>query len=195
MVSDNTYHFPLSKENQIKGNRRLAREKILQLLFAYYISEVDLDTIFTHAFFRRFNFPDEEPAEKKRLLKPEEIIEMEADVPIVWKEDDINFSRKLINKTLENTEIYDELITEYAKNWEIERMALLDRLLIHMALTELIDFEDIPPKVSVNEAIDIAKKYSTDKSSIFINGILDALYEKLKKEGKVKKSGRGLINR
>ena len=195
MQSDTWEDFPLSKNNKVKGSRRLAREKVLQILTADNISDTSLDILFSHIFFRKFNLNENVSEKADRLLKPDEIMEMEADVPISWKDDDIEFAQKLITKTNEKAAYYDELISDYAKNWKLERIALIDRILIHMAITELLNFPDIPPKVSVNEAIDIAKKYSTDKSSLFINGILDALLVKFRKDKTLKKSGRGLIEK
>ena len=166
---------------------------MLQILIAHKVSGEEIDVIFSHAFYRKFNFDDEkQKKEAGRILRPDEIRELEADIPIVWKDEDIKFAKRLINFTNDHTEEFDILIKKYAENWELDRIALIDRMLMHMAISELIDFPDIPPKVSVNEAIDIAKKYSTDKSSIFINGILDSILAKLKKDGKLLKEGRGL---
>ncbi|HNL26402.1 MAG TPA: transcription antitermination factor NusB, partial [bacterium] len=87
----------------------------------------------------------------------------------------------------------DVLIRARAQNWEFERIALIDRISMRMALCEILFFEDIPPKVSINEMIEISKRYSTDKSSKFINGILDSIYEDLKNVGRITKTGRGII--
>jgi N utilization substance protein B len=85
------------------------------------------------------------------------------------------------------------MIREKVNNWEMERIALIDRILLRIAIAELLYFPDIPPKVSINEAIEIAKEYSTAKSGKFINGVLDAILTDLKQSGKLNKSGRGLI--
>ena len=184
--------FPLSEEKKVRGNRRLGREKVLQILIAHKVSGEEIDKIFSHAFYRKFNFNDSKHKDTGRILRPDEIRELEADIPIVWKEEDVKFAKRLINFTMDHTDEFDDLIMEYAENWELDRIALIDRVLMHMAISELLEFHDIPPKVSVNEAIDIAKKYSTDKSSIFINGILDSILARLKKEDKLLKEGRGL---
>lgn len=185
--------FPLSTKRKVKGTRRLVREKAMQIIIASEMSGVSWGTIFSHIFFRIFNFDTDENLPEK-LLKPEEIIELEADIPISWKEEEIEFAQKLIRKSIDNHDLVEQLIASNVTNWEIGRIALVDKVLIRIAITELLDFEDVPPKVSINEAIDIAKKYSTDKSGNFINGVLDTLFANLKKEGKVTKTGRGLIN-
>ncbi len=187
--------FSLSKDKEAKGSRRLAREKILQVLFAYDISEIKWQDIFSHVFFRKFNFGDNIEKASNRPLRNEEVIEMESDIPIKWKEEEILFGRNLIQKSFENKELISDLIKKYASNWEYHRIARIDRILMVMAITELLYFEEIPPKVSINEAIDIAKKYSTPKSGLFINGVLDTIRENLEKESLIKKSGRGLVDK
>ncbi len=84
------------------------------------------------------------------------------------------------------------IIEPILKNWDADRVAIMDMILIKMALIELMTFSSIPTKVTLNEFVEIAKSYSTDKSKDFINGILDRLMKKLDKEGKIKKEGRGL---
>ena len=96
-------------------------------------------------------------------------------------------------KTLLKSDYYEELITKKAVNWEFERIASMDILILKMALAELIEFPSIPIKVSLNEYIELAKYFSTPKSSTFVNGILDKLISELNKEKKIKKSGRGLM--
>ena len=85
------------------------------------------------------------------------------------------------------------MIAERAKNWEADRIALSDMLLMRMALTEVRSFELIPVKVTLNEYIEIAKAYSTPKSKSFINGILDKLFAEMKTDGSIRKVGRGLL--
>jgi len=79
------------------------------------------------------------------------------------------------------------------KNWDAERVAILDMVMIKMALCELMHFPTIPTKVTLNEFIEISKLYSTEKSKDFINGVLDKLMKKLEKDGEISKEGRGLI--
>ncbi len=172
----------MSHTKWVQGSRRLAREKILQFLSAYKDNNIDFDLLFGHIFFRKFNLTDDKNQETARILTPEEIYELEADIPIHWNEDDIDFAKNIIHKVFDNEELFDKYIQKHTENWELDRIAYLDRTLMHIALTEIMFFNEIPFKVSVNEAIDIAKKYSTEKSSQFINGILDAIFIQLKEE-------------
>lgn len=103
------------------------------------------------------------------------------------------FIHAVVQQTIAHQMEMDVLIKARAQNWEFERIALIDRILMRMALCEILFFEDIPPKVSINEMIEISKRYSTDKSSKFINGILDTIYEDLKSVGRITKTGRGII--
>ena len=116
-------------------------------------------------------------------------------IPIYKDEkDDKEFARKLFSQTiLHNTE-FEKSISERTKNWEVDRIALMDILILKMALAELISFPNIPIKVTINEFIDISKEYSTPKSKQFVNGVLDKLANDYKEQGKIVKEGRGLIN-
>lgn len=162
---------------------------------AYYSCESDLDILFDHIFYRVFYFGDEEETENKntgKFLRPEEILELESDIPINWRDEDIDFGKTLANTIVNKQEYLNNLLEEFAQNWEIDRIAKIDRYLVQSAICELIFFEEIPPKVSINEAIEISKKYSTDRSKMFVNGILDSILKKLGDDGKINKSGRGL---
>lgn len=192
MTEDFSNSFPLSRTRKVRGNRRLAREKAMQVLMAYFYSESSLDKLFSHIFFRDFNFGDREKIEPNKLLSPDEVLEIESDVPIAWRDDDIEFGTLLIRHSLEDKEKIELMIEKYVKGWELDRIAPIDRSLMHIASAEFAHFPEIPTKCTVNEAIDIAKKYSTDRSGTFINGILESILEELKAEGKVEKTGRGL---
>lgn len=196
MLPNKKDEFPLSKQKKIKGSRRMAREKVLQILFAVEFCDTPVNTLISHIFFRRFNFgDDEENIVPDKLLTPDEINELDADVTIDWTHDELEFGRNLTTRTIETLEETNELIIKFAKNWEIERIAPIDRILMRMSITELLKFREIPPKVSINESIEIAKRYSTPKSGNFINGVLDSVHEELKKSERMKKSGRGLIDK
>lgn len=104
------------------------------------------------------------------------------------------FAEKLFFTTLEHESDFDEIIIKHIQNWDIKRLALIDRLVLKMSLCEFLYFEEIPTKVTINEAIEIAKKFSTAKSGRFVNGILDASLEDLSKNNKIDKKGRGLID-
>ena len=110
-----------------------------------------------------------------------------------WDEDQF-FVEELFKKSIENDAQYEGYLSEQLKNWDPERIALLDMIIMKAALAELIHFPSIPVKVTINEFIEIAKRYSTLKSGKFVNGNLDRLTEKLTKDGVIRKSGRGLID-
>ncbi|MCA6409295.1 MAG: transcription antitermination factor NusB [Cytophagales bacterium] len=114
-------------------------------------------------------------------------------VSLDW-EDDKLFIDRLFKNTIELDESYKELIAQNTKNWEVDRLPLTDRVILEMALAEMVNFPNIPVKVTINEYIELAKEYSTPKSRQFINGILDVISKKMKESGAVKKSGRGLID-
>jgi transcription antitermination protein NusB len=144
--------------------RRQTREKVLQALYAYEMTK--------------------DPIEK---IKADLLSDLE-------DEDNIRFSNQLLKHVLENKLRFDELIKSAVSNWDIERIALLDFIIIKMCLSEFLFFEEIPPKVSINEAIDLAKDYSTKNSGKFVNGILDTLLTRLSKDGMIVKTGKGLIS-
>jgi N utilization substance protein B len=146
-----------------KSKRRIIREKVLQVLYAYELNKDSLATLI------------------------EEVIDEVKD------EADREFARNLIRRVLSNMEKLDLKIKECVQNWELNRIALIDKILLRMGICELLYFPDIPPKVSINESIEIAKDYSTSGSGKFINGILDAILAEQKKSGKLNKVGRGLI--
>ena len=108
-------------------------------------------------------------------------------------EEDKDFIIQLFRKTILHNKEYENMISEKAKNWKIERIAVIDVLLMKMALCEILEFLSIPVKVSLDEYIEISKLYSTPKSKIFINGILDKLITELTGNNKIKKTGRGLM--
>ncbi len=146
-----------------KSKRRIIREKVLQILYAHELNKESLDS-----------FSSEVLSEVK-------------------DEADSEFARSLIRRVLSNITELDDRIKERVQNWELNRIALIDKILLRMGICELLYFPDIPPKVSINESIEIAKDYSTAGSGKFINGILDAVLAEQKKSGKLNKKGRGLV--
>ncbi|MGI9551083.1 MAG: transcription antitermination factor NusB [Aurantibacter sp.] len=106
---------------------------------------------------------------------------------------DMDFAQKLLTKTLLNDAKWEKEIEGKTPNWDKDRIAEVDSILLKMAICELLNFPSIPEKVTINEFLEIAKEYSTPKSSIFINGILDKLTKEYQSEGKLKKTGRGLL--
>ena len=125
--------------------RRQARELVLKGLYAYEIHQRDIDTIFEE-------------------LLPESPL----------GEEHLKFARNYLALVIEKSKFLDGEIARLAENWEIERIALVDKIILRMALCEIHFMPDIPEKVAINEAIDLAKIYSTLESSAFVNGILDA---------------------
>jgi N utilization substance protein B len=147
------------------STRRDARERVMQALYAHDQSEGDANDV-VHM-----------------LLSPE-------------FEDDPqtrDFAENLFRTTLEVQQEADEVIQRHATNWALDRITAVDRALLRMATAELLAFEEIPPKVSIDEAIEIAKVYSTSDSGPFVNGVLDAVLMDLHEQGRLDKSGRGLI--
>lgn len=127
-----------------------------------------------------------------KTAQPEERIEI---MPLYKdKEDEQEFIRLLLRKTISMDSENLKLIDELTQNWELDRIAKMDILLLKMAITELQIFKNIPKKVTMNEYIEISKFYSTPKSHGFINGILDKAVDRLEKDGKIGKIGRGLMN-
>ena len=148
-------------------NRRLVRETVLQAIYAHHQSGDSLQHIIDTII-------------KKNVGKEREAR---------------RFAEKLFFKALEHEEDFNKIITSHIKNWDIRRLALIDRIIINIGLCEFLQFEEIPTKVTINEAIEIAKKYSTAKSGRFVNGILDASLLELKRNNNIKKTGRGLIDK
>lgn len=108
-------------------------------------------------------------------------------------EADMDFARQLLRQTIENRADGDAMIKERLQGWEFERVALMDILLINMAMAEFISCPTIPEKVTVDEYIELSKEFSSERSRLFINAILDKLVMELRKRGKINKSGRGLM--
>lgn len=115
-------------------------------------------------------------------------------VPKVYKDsDDKEFVKNLFRKTVLNEVELSKEYIDKTPNWDVERIAEIDTIILKMAICELLKFPSIPTKVTINEYLEIAKEYSTPKSSIFINGILDNLVKEFDRDGKLKKAGRGLL--
>ena len=114
-------------------------------------------------------------------------------MPLYKDEEDREFARDLLRKSVINHDELQALIKVHSSNWDVERIAFMDILMMQMAITEFLYFPSIPTKVTMNEYIELSKFYSTEKSRNFINGILDKTLKDLKKEGKINKAGRGLV--
>jgi N utilization substance protein B len=114
-------------------------------------------------------------------------------MPLFKNEEDAEFVKILFRKAILNQQKCSELIDKNTTNWEVERIALMDILVMQLAITEIFEFPEIPVKVTLNEYIEIAKYYCTSKSSTFVNGILDNIVKEIRDEGLFNKSGRGLV--
>ena len=116
------------------------------------------------------------------------------DVPKTFlKDDDREYALKLLTKSMISYDEYIELVSSMVSNWDLERLVATDLALIVMGVTEAVTFESIPLKVTINEFVDISKYYSTPNSKVFVNGVLDRILQQMVKEGKIVKSGRGLV--
>jgi N utilization substance protein B len=145
--------------------RRIIREKVLQALYAYEISGESIDLIIDYVL-----------------------------SDLKEHKEEYSFAVALIHKVIEKKKELDEMIRSKVEHWEFNRLAVIDKLILRIGICELLYFEDIPPKVSINEAIEIARRFSTEKSDKFVNGVLDSILSEIKAEGKLKKSGRGLLD-
>ncbi len=108
-------------------------------------------------------------------------------------DEDLLYVKELLRRTILNSDKNSRLIDDHTTNWEVERIALMDKFVMQLAVTELTEFAEIPVKVTLNEYIEISKEYCTAKSSIFVNGILDKIVRELRDTGGIVKKGRGLI--
>ncbi len=120
-------------------------------------------------------------------------------LPVIYKtaedadNEDVDFVKALYRKTIINSEKLESLITEKTVNWDYDRIAIMDVIILKMALTELTEFKSVPIKVTLNEYIELSKYYSTPKSNVFVNGILDKLIADLNESREITKTGRGLM--
>jgi len=114
-------------------------------------------------------------------------------MPLYKNKEDEDFVKILFRKVILHTKQYSELIDKNTTNWEVDRIALMDILVMQLAITEIIEFPEIPVKVTLNEYIEIAKYYCTSKSSTFVNGILDNVVKEIREKGLFAKTGKGLI--
>ena len=146
------------------SRRRQTREKVLQVLYAHELSGEPILPIM-----------EEQLSELKQ------------------NRDDFEFAKALVHSVLQHVKEIDKIIKAKVMHWESDRIAVVDRMILRMGIAELLYFPDIPPKVTINEAIEIGKVFSTSNSGRFINGVLDAIFEQLRDDGTMKKSGRGLL--
>ena len=155
------------------------------------------DRLYDYLEDHKLTWLDDLPAINTLIVKQIKQLKGEQDtlvIPKVYKdEDDKEFVKNLFRKTVLNEVELSKEYIDKTPNWDVERIAEIDTIILKMAICELLKFPSIPTKVTINEYLEIAKEYSTPKSSIFINGILDNLVKEFTQDGKLKKSGRGLL--
>jgi len=185
--SEDTYNS--DKEFVVKIFRKyILTSEPLQSLCAeksiYWVDDFDTAGVMVLKFFKTLEEDSDSEFSLPELFK---------DLTKDGKSEDRDFLIRLFQRTIAHGKEYEQIISDNAKNWELERIAVMDIILIKMAFCELLEFKSIPIKVTLNEYIELAKMYSTPKSSIFINGLLDKLIGEFKLAGKIKKTGRGLM--
>lgn len=153
-------------------------ESILEEQSIYWNDDLEFITSMIVKTFRKFK---QEDGPDKTLLE------------LYKNQEDREYVIKLFRLSILHRDEYVEYIKQNTRNWDLDRIAFMDILIMQMALAELVGFPSIPTKVTLNEYLEISKFYSTSKSNVFINGVLDKVVMQLKEEGKVVKSGRGLI--
>lgn len=151
---------------------------ILEEQSIYWNDDLEFITSMIVKTFKKFR---EEDGEDKALME------------LYKNEEDRDYVVELFRQTILHRDEYVEYIKKNTRNWDLERIAFMDILIMQMAIAELIGFPSIPTKVTLNEYLEISKYYSTSKSNIFINGVLDKVVLQLREENRIKKSGRGLI--
>ena len=157
-------------KNFIFDNEEL--DALLEELSLYWNDDKAIVDTFVLKTIKRFN---EEEGAQQQLL------------PEYKDDEDIEFAHKLFKATIQNADVYREMMSDSSKNWDMTRLAFMDVVIMQTALAEVMTFPKIPLNVTLNEYVEIAKYYSTPKSSSFINGLLDTIIKKLKKEEKINK--------
>jgi N utilization substance protein B len=177
-------HSPFLNHSFFMGMRREARERAVQFLFQYDMNRPDkvdeaLDQFWASQHTAALN------AEKGKARWGEA-----AELPAPTTEEAAMraFADPLIRGTVEHLTDIDAKIVQHAKNWDLRRMAVVDRNVLRLAIYEMLFRDDIPPVVSINEAVDIAKRFSTDESGRFVNGILDKVKGELMRPSRIVKT-------
>ncbi|MEO0556757.1 MAG: transcription antitermination factor NusB [Bacteroidota bacterium] len=148
------------------SKRRQVRERVLQAVYAHQQSGDDVHHIL------------------KEIVRP----------TFEGEKTYLRFAEKLFVRSVDVRHEADVLTERHVQNWDLSRLALTDRLVLRLAIAEFLYFEDIPPKVTINEYVEVARAFGTDKSDAFVNGVLDAVLRDLRNADRLKKSGRGLVN-
>ncbi|MBO4985294.1 MAG: transcription antitermination factor NusB [Bacteroides sp.] len=186
IVSDIYKEYMASDDNSYEADREVWRKLYKTFIFnnedldafledqsLYWNDDKDVVDTFVLKTIKRF---EEKNGANQELL------------PEFKDEDDQEFARRLFRRAILNCDYYRHLISENTRNWELDRVAFMDVIIMQCALAELLSFPNIPISVSLNEYVEIAKVYSTAKSGAFVNGTLDGIVKELKKEGKLVKN-------
>jgi N utilization substance protein B len=191
LESDDYKAYMDADENSYAGDKRLLTFIYTHLIFSsdllasimeeqsiYWNDDLEFITSMIVKTFKKFK--EEDGADKKLM-------------DLYKNKEDKDYVLKLYRQTILHRDEYVEYIKENTRNWDLDRIAFMDILIMQIAIAELVAFPSIPTKVTLNEYLEISKFYSTSKSNVFINGVLDKVVMQLKEEKKVIKSGRGLI--
>ncbi len=180
-------NYLLSESNDYKADR----DFVIALITEHLSENEVLISLFEE---KNMHWADDTFVAFNSVIRNFEDFEGEFKVQPLLKDekDDLEFMSVLFNKTIIYKQQYDELIDKHTKNWEIDRIANMDMLLMQMALSEILHIPNVPIKASLNEYIDISKEYSTPNSKVFVNGVLDKIIAELKRDNKINKTGRGL---
>lgn len=177
--------------NDLKEDR-----KIVKYIYGKFLAEnEDLHEIYEA---RNMHWSDDLDAAQAMVVKTitsfDEKREQEGGlVPLIKHQDDLDFALKLFRLSVNEGKKWEQRILEKADHWEGDRIAVIDQILMKLALVEMVTFNQIPVKVTLNEYIELAKQYSTKRSGQFVNGILDKLQQEMTKSGEIRKIGRGLL--
>lgn len=148
------------------SKRRLVRERVLQAVYAFDLSGDTVDHVLN------------------TMIRP----------AFEGEKTYLRFAEKLFLRAADIKAEADVLVDRHLQNWELSRLARTDMFVLRIAIAELLYFDDIPPKVTLNEAVEVARAFGTDKSASFVNGVLDAVLTELRDAGRLTKSGRGLVD-
>ena len=159
-------------------SRREIRVKVMQALYAQLVTEAPATQVF-----------EQHLADTFMRLRQHALDQQEDLTGFT----DARFMESLYYGTLQGQEDYLNMVSSFLQNWDIDRVALIDRIALMMGIHELLDFSEVPVRVTLNEYLDIARTFSTDKSSQFVNGVLDTVLKQLQQQGRIQKAGRGLI--
>ena len=189
-TSESMEPFFLEKATEVEGNGAVM-ELFRRVIFKN-------DAILSYMEDHHLHWSENQPIIKSMVIKTIKSLQDEEGFELAELtkngEDDFKFLDRLFADVIRNNDFLEEMIQKRTKNWDVERIALTDRVILKLALVEMMNSPSIPVKVSINEAIEISKLYSTPKSKQFINGVLDVLSNELTSSGKIRKSGRGLID-